>query len=88
MAPALESPPRGASTASGRLNDLTAKLIDAQAELAAAQDKAEASSAEVLMLAKVRDPGVQREMILMAAHYMAMAERVEDWAAADRDKSE
>ena len=37
---------------------------------------------------RVRDPGVQREMILMAARYMAMAERVEDWAAADRDKSE
>ena len=52
MAPALESPPRGASTASARLDDVTAKLTDAQAELAAAQDKAEASSAEVLMLAK------------------------------------
>jgi hypothetical protein len=31
----------------------------------------------------VRDPGVQRELIQMAARYMAMAERVEDWAAAD-----
>ena len=37
---------------------------------------------------RVRDPVVQREMILMAARYMAMAARVEDWAAADRDKSE
>ena len=52
MAPALELPPRGASTASACLDDLTAKLTDPQAELAAAQDKAEASSAEVLMLAK------------------------------------
>jgi hypothetical protein len=34
---------------------------------------------------RVRDPGVQH---LMAARYMAMAARVEDWAAADRDKSE
>jgi hypothetical protein len=32
---------------------------------------------------RVRDPGVQREMILMASRYLAMAERVEDWAAAD-----
>ena len=32
---------------------------------------------------RARDPGVQREMILMAARYMAMAERIEDWAAAD-----
>ena len=37
---------------------------------------------------RMRDPGVQREMILMAARYMAMVARVEDWAAADRDKSE
>jgi hypothetical protein len=36
----------------------------------------------------MRDPGVQREMILMAARYMAMVARVEDWAAAGRDKSE
>ena len=44
---------------------------------------------EALVVAdRVRDPGVQREMILMAARYMAMAARVEDWAAADHDKSE
>ena len=49
MAPALESPPRGASTASARLDDVTAKLTDAQAELAAAH---KASSAEVLTLAR------------------------------------
>ena len=61
MAPALELPPRGASTASACLDDLTAKLTDAQAELAAAQDKAEASSAEVLMLAKAVNEAAEVE---------------------------
>ncbi len=28
---------------------------------------------------RVRDPGVRREMWSMAARYMAMAERVEEW---------
>ena len=32
---------------------------------------------------RVRDPGIQHEMILMAARYMAMAERVENWATVD-----
>ena len=36
---------------------------------------------------RVKGSGVQREMILMAARYMAMAERVEDWAAADLEKT-
>jgi hypothetical protein len=30
---------------------------------------------------RVRDPGVRREMWSMAAHYMAMAERVDEWTA-------
>ena len=30
---------------------------------------------------RVRDPGVRREMLLIAARYMAMAERVEEWTA-------
>jgi hypothetical protein len=33
---------------------------------------------------RVQDPGVRREMWSMAARYMAMAERVEVWAAAER----
>jgi len=43
---------------------------------------------EALAVARrIKDRGVQQEMILMAARYMAMAERVEDWAAADQDKT-
>ena len=30
---------------------------------------------------RVRDPGVRREMLLIAARYMAMAKRVEEWTA-------
>ena len=36
---------------------------------------------------RARDPGVQHEMILMAARYMAMAERIEDWATAGQGAS-
>lgn len=37
---------------------------------------------------RMRDSGIRHEMILMAARYMAMAARVENWEAADQDKSE
>ena len=36
---------------------------------------------------RVREPGVQHEMILMAARYMAMAERIENWATAGQGAS-
>ena len=35
---------------------------------------------------RVRDPGIRREMFLMAARYMAMAQRVEVWTAADQSE--
>ena len=33
-------------------------------------------------------PEVQRQLISMAAHYLAMAERVEAWTLADEEKTE
>ena len=35
---------------------------------------------------RIGDLGVRREIFLMAARYMAMAERVEAWTAADKDR--
>jgi hypothetical protein len=37
---------------------------------------------------RVGDPGVRREMWSMAARYMAMAERVEEWTATKGSASE
>jgi hypothetical protein len=34
------------------------------------------------------NPGLQREMLLMAARYMAMANMVEGWSPADRYEPE
>ena len=45
----------------GRLDDLAAKLTDAQVELAAAQERAKASSAEVLMLARKVNEAAEAE---------------------------
>jgi hypothetical protein len=36
---------------------------------------------------RIGDLGVRREIFLMAARYMAMAERVEAWTAADKDRT-
>ena len=35
---------------------------------------------------RVRDPGIRREMFLMAARYMAMAQTVEVWTVAGQDE--
>jgi hypothetical protein len=35
---------------------------------------------------RVRDRGIRREMFLMAARYMAMAQRVEVWTAAAQNE--
>jgi hypothetical protein len=35
---------------------------------------------------RVRDPGIRREMFLMAARYMAMAQRVEVWTVAGQNE--
>jgi hypothetical protein len=35
---------------------------------------------------RVRDPGVRREIWSMAARYMAMAKRVEQWTVTDRSR--
>jgi hypothetical protein len=37
---------------------------------------------------RARDPGIRREMLLMAARYMAMAQRVEFWTVAGQDEPE
>jgi hypothetical protein len=36
---------------------------------------------------RMGEQGVRRELFLMAARYMAMAERVEEWTENDRDKA-
>jgi hypothetical protein len=37
---------------------------------------------------RMQDSGIRHEMILMAARYMAMAARVENWEAADHGNQE
>jgi len=35
---------------------------------------------------RTRQPEVRRQLILIAARYLAMAERVEEWTSTDDDK--
>jgi hypothetical protein len=37
---------------------------------------------------RLRDPGRRREMLLIAARYMAMAEHTEKWTPPERDEPE
>jgi hypothetical protein len=37
---------------------------------------------------RTKQPDIQRQMLQMAARYLAMAERVDEWTAVDQEKPE